>query len=313
MNIISITDLNDERLKPYRNLRERTLRGESIFLAEGSLVTERLLRSPYPVESLLISKEYSGDPAVFDLVPDGIPVYSLDQKDLINTVVGFEFYQGILAIGRRTALPTFEEGILRFYQTGSEQTPPIKTGKIKNLELAEQLETDQKFWPDHFYRNRKGAWLILPDATKPDNLGLVFRAGAALGAAGIVLGPSCCDPFSRRSLRVSMGGVLQLPVLRANDLIKEIQNVRKIFPMEFFATVLDPSAVMLPQIKSWPEKTAFFLGNEYHGLSDEMIRLCDKKLMIPMRRDVDSLNLGVSAGIFLYEYNRNFSVFENEQ
>ena len=58
--VITIDDLDDPRLRPYWNLRERTLRGESIFIAEGVLVVERLLRSPYKVSSVLTTHKESG-------------------------------------------------------------------------------------------------------------------------------------------------------------------------------------------------------------------------------------------------------------
>lgn len=311
MNTVPICDFDDERLKPFCNLRERTLRGESIFLAEGPLVAERLLRSPYKVESILIAEDFSIPSSLKDLIPEDLPLYSIPRRKMIERIVGFEFYHGILALGKRAELPTFSEGISRFYQPDNfldgfgDSAGSERHGEAGEKGAKGSLITEQ------FARNRRGAWLVLPDATKPDNLGLVFRSGAALGAAGIVLGDNCCDPFSRRALRVSMGGVLQLPVFKAADLLKEITEVREKFQMEFFATVLDPKAVFLPKVKNWPEKTAFLLGNEYYGLDQKMIDLCDHKLMIPMRPDVDSLNLGVSAGIFLYEFNRDRRNYES--
>jgi tRNA G18 (ribose-2'-O)-methylase SpoU len=147
----------------------------------------------------------------------------------------------------------------------------------------------------------------LPDATKPDNLGLAFRCAAALGAEAVVLGERCCDPFSRRALRVSMGGVLQTPIFRAENLLDEIAEARRRRGVRFFATVLNDEAASLPEIDAWPERTAFVFGNEYSGLTPEFVDACDRSVMIPMRPDVDSLNLGVSVGVFLYEFNRSRS------
>lgn len=272
MPFIPLLDFSDPRLAPYRNLRERTLRGESIFIAEGNLVVERLLRSSYEVESLLTTEENLQDRSVFDQVDEKIPVFVVDRKLLIDQVVGFEFYQGILALGKRSRPKTFLEGI------------------------RDQLKKNN---------HRQGsAWIVLPDATKPDNLGLAFRAAAALDAAGVVLGESCCDPFSRRALRVSMGGILQIPFYQAKHLFEEMETVRREYSLPFYATVLDPEAELLPNMKDWPDHVAFLFGNEYSGLSRDLIDFCDKKIIIPIRSDVDSLNLGVSVGIFLYEFNR---------
>lgn len=156
----------------------------------------------------------------------------------------------------------------------------------------------------------------MPDASKPDNLGLVFRCAAALDAEAVILGEKCCDPFSRRALRVSMGGVLQTPIYRAKNLLEELRDARERWNVAFYATVLDDAAIPLYDCGVSPfierSRVAFVFGNEYSGLSSEMIEFCDQSVKIPMRGDVDSLNLGVSVGIFLYEFNRgNFVKNEN--
>ncbi|MBR4753070.1 MAG: RNA methyltransferase [Thermoguttaceae bacterium] len=274
--VITIDDLDDPRLRPYWNLRERTLRGESIFIAEGALVVERLLRSPYKVSSVLTTHKESGFGACLSLVPDSVPIYYVDERVAANKLLGFEFHQGVLALGQRAELPTLVEGMDSFFQSGSP--------------------TDSR-----------RAWVVLPDATKADNLGLAFRCAAALGAEAVVLGESCCDPFSRRALRVSMGGVLQTRIYRAKNLLGEIEEVRKRWRVPFFATTLDADSVSIYEFKQGFENklAAFVFGNEYTGLTREQVSACDRKITIPMRADVDSLNLGVSVGIFLYEFNRN--------
>ena len=268
--IIRLEEKDDPRLTPFANLRERTLRGESIFIAEGRLVAERLMASPYAVDSALISEEIlDGLPAnFFDPLGDA-PLFVLSRAAMLSSIAGFEFHQGILALGRRKTLPTFAEGF---------------------SSSAEHSETA-------FPRQRL---VVLPDAAKPDNLGLVFRSAAALRADGVVLGERCCDPFSRRALRVSMGGVLQTPIYQAKHLAEEIQTIKKTTDWVFFATILDPRAESLPEISDWPRQTALLFGNEYVGLSPEYIELCDRRVTIEMATGVDSLNLGVSVGIFLY-------------
>lgn len=265
-----ISSVDDPRLIPYRNLRERTLRGESAFIAEGRLVTERLLESVFPVQSLLISSEaLSALDSDFIRKIGSVPVYAVSEKEMLSSIAGFPFHQGMLALGTRIPLPSFPEAVKS-------------------------------------HGSRPGIWVVLPDATKPDNLGLAFRSAAALGAAGVVLGERCCDPFSRRALRVSMGGVLQVPVIQALHLRQEISAVRASSDLRFAATVLDPQAVPLPQYSERPERIAVLFGNEYTGLEREDVDLCDTKLIIPMAENVDSLNLGVSVGIFLYELKQPY-------
>lgn len=270
LDILRIESLESPLLAPYRNLRERTLRGESLFIAEGHLVVQRLLDSPFEVESVLISAE-----ALERLSPTlaaklaGIPIYLIPDSEFLSKLAGFPFHQGVMALGRRKTLPNFSE-------------------TIENC------------------GGKPGIWVILPDATKPDNLGLVFRSSAALGVSGVVLGERCCDPFSRRALRVSMGGVLQVPVVQARNLLAEIRQIRAASGLQFYATVLDKDAVPLDQFEERPRQMAILFGNEYDGLAPEYVSLCHAKLTIPMAPGVDSLNLGVSVGIFLYELRRAY-------
>ncbi len=306
---ICVDNLDDPRLRPYRNLRERTLRGESIFVAEGALVVERLLRSRFGVESILTTRKETGLGDCLSLVPADVPIYRVDERAAANELVGFEFHQGILAVGKRAPIPTFLEGLDATF--GDEPGKKGENGKVGEISeigekttFGEAAQVGETGSGTRFLSRRGGAFVVLPDATKPDNLGLAFRCAAALGAEAVVLGERCCDPFSRRALRVSMGGVLQTPIFRAENLLDEISEARRRRGVRFFATVLNDEAASLPEIDAWPERTAFVFGNEYSGLTPEFVAACDRSVMIPMRPDVDSLNLGVSVGVFLYEFNR---------
>ncbi|MBQ9873899.1 MAG: RNA methyltransferase [Thermoguttaceae bacterium] len=224
----------------------------------------------------MITRKESGIGDCLSLAPCDAPIYFVEERAAMNKLLGFDFHQGVLALGRRVEPPTLLEGF-------------------------------ENFFLDRRNAERSRAWVVLPDATKPDNLGLAFRCSAALGAEAVVLGEKCCDPFSRRALRVSMGGVLQTPIYRAKDLLSEIAIVRERWGVSFYATVLDDRALSLYDFASSrrdDKYAAFVFGNEYYGLSPEQIAACDKCLTIPMNPDVDSLNLGTSVGIFLYEFNR---------
>ena len=243
------------------------MRGESIFLAEGDLLVTRLLQSRFRVRSILAIERFLERIEV--AISDDVPVYVADEKTL-QAVVGFGFYQGIMALGEREPLP--------------------KTDSI--IESLEKTPSN-------------GAWVILPNTLKPDNLGLVFRSCAALGARGVILGEQCCDPFSRRALRVSMGGVLQVPIFKSDTLADDMRRLRDEADFELCATVLDNEAVSLYDCKNWAKYIGFVFGHEFSGLSEPWLSYCTKKIMIPIAPGVDSLNLGVSVGVFLYEYNRN--------
>lgn len=268
MPIIPINDATDDRLDGYRNLPERTLRGENIFLAEGDLLVTRLLQSRFRVWSIMAVERFLERIEI--AISDNVPVYVVDEKTL-HAVVGFDFYQGVMALG--------------------EREPLSKTASI--------IESQGETFSD-------GAWVILPNTLKPDNLGLIFRSCAALGARGVILGEQCCDPFSRRALRVSMGGVLQVPIYKSDTLADDLPRLRNEAGFELCATVLDDEAVSLYDCENWEKRVGFVFGHEFSGLSEPWLSCCTKKIMIPITPGVDSLNLGVSVGVFLYEYNRQF-------
>lgn len=259
-----ITTLNDPRVASYRNLRERTLRGDNLFIAEADLVVRRLIESDYAVESIFTTEEHAKELAA--LAEDETPVYVAD-KSLMVDIVGFPFHRGALAVGRR-------------------HEPPSLESVMKSLERESRL-----------------TFVLCPETTQAENLGMVFRSAAAFGVDAVILGPKSCDPLCRRALRTSMGGVLRMPFVRSTDLLEDLKTLRERYNVHLAATVLADDAELLPNVK-WPGRIGLMLGNEFNGLSDEWLDLCDHKVTIPMAPGTDSLNLGVAAGVFMYERMR---------
>ena len=259
-----IASLDDPRVAVYRNMPDRTLRGEEIFVAEGRLLTHRVLESKFQVESVFMTPEYIGEVDWFNRTD--VPIF-VAEESLMLEIVGFKFHHGIMAAGCRPAETSLETLL-----------PP----------------------PEHCRRLRL---VVCPEITKPENMGLIFRAAAGLGADAILLGERCCDPFSRRALRVSMGTVLTMPFRKASSLVEDLRPLRERWHVELFAAVLDAQAEPLDNIV-WPERAGVMIGNEFDGLGQNWIDLCQRTVTIPMARQTDSLNLGVAAGIILYEMTR---------
>ena len=259
-----ITSMDDPRVAAYRNLRDRTLRGESLFLAEGDLLVRRLLASRFEVESVFVSDTFLD--RIAPLVPDGIPIFTGSER-LLGEIVGYDFHRGVLAVGRRGKPDSLEQLIARFDR-----------------------------------RNRLRL-VVCPDASNSENLGLIYRSATALGIDGMLLGSRCCDPLARRCLRLSMGGSLRLPTARSADIETDLAALRDRHDVARIAAVLDADAESLGTFR-WPDRAALLLGNEFDGLQEGCVSRCDHRVMIPMQPGTDSLNLGVAAGIFLYEWTR---------
>ena len=113
----------------------------------------------------------------------------------------------------------------------------------------------------------------------------------------------CPDPLSRRVLRVSMGSVLRVPVVKAEDLADVVDRLRDAHGFVTAATVVDPGSEPLDTFRR-PDRLALFLGSKGHGLEPEWLALCNRRVSIPMRPGAESLNVAVAAGIALYHVTR---------
>jgi tRNA G18 (ribose-2'-O)-methylase SpoU len=133
---------------------------------------------------------------------------------------------------------------------------------------------------------------------------LPFRGAAALGMDGVLLSPSCADPLYRRSVRVSMGEVFAVPYARLDPWEPGLQAVRS---AGFTLLALTPAADALPiQDLSTVQRArpALLLGAEGAGLSPVALKAADARVVIPMRRGVDSLNVAAAAAVAFWELSR---------
>ncbi|HUO46707.1 MAG TPA: RNA methyltransferase [Acidimicrobiia bacterium] len=139
---------------------------------------------------------------------------------------------------------------------------------------------------------------VLEGLNDHENLGAIFRSAAALGIDGIILDPTCADPFYRRSIRVSIGTVLTMPVARADDLDSAL-GVLEAGGFSLLAFTPDPGATSIDNL-GVVEKAAIILGSEASGLSPEVRGRAAMQLRIPQRPGINSLNVGHTAAIAFY-------------
>lgn len=145
--------------------------------------------------------------------------------------------------------------------------------------------------------------LALDQICDSANLGSLFRSSAAFGITAVILSDDSCSVFSRRCVRVSMGHCVNLPSIRVKNLSKCIQKLHSEFQINSYAAVIDNGADMVLEStqrgeisKAW----CLVLGNEGNGISKEVIESCGNRLRISMSDGVDSLSVGVAAGILMH-------------
>ncbi|WP_407943825.1 TrmH family RNA methyltransferase [Marisediminicola senii] len=142
--------------------------------------------------------------------------------------------------------------------------------------------------------------VILENIVDHTNVGAIFRSVAGLGADAVLVTPRCADPLYRRSVRVSMGSVLQVPWTRLPDW-PHAAAVVKSAGFHLAALALAPGAVDLGAFAAdVPERVAIVLGSEGDGLSREAIAAADTVVTIPMGHGVDSLNVAAASAVALW-------------
>jgi tRNA G18 (ribose-2'-O)-methylase SpoU len=146
--------------------------------------------------------------------------------------------------------------------------------------------------------------VILEDLVNHTNLGAIFRGAAALGMDGVLLSPSCADPLYRRSVRVSMGEVFAIPYARLQPWPTALEAV-KAAGFTVLALTPAPGALAIQDVPApMRERVALVLGAEGPGLSGPAMRAADTRVVIPMRRGVDSLNVAAAAAVAFWELAR---------
>ena len=179
----------------------------------------------------------------------------------IEQIVGFNFHRGILACGYRKPSPDLGQ-------------------------LCRMV-------------SHRVTLVVCPDVQDPENLGAILRTSSALGIDAVVLGRDCCDPFSRRVLRVSMGAALRIPIVESDDLANDLSRIRAQSQVELWAAVTEPAASRFDALRR-PERLALLVGSEGHGLAPHWLALCDRQVTIPMQPGTDSLNVATATGILIY-------------
>lgn len=147
---------------------------------------------------------------------------------------------------------------------------------------------------------------VLENIMNPTNVGATFRSAAALGMDAVLLTPACSDPLYRRSVRVSMGTVFQIPWTYIGESVSDWPEagIKKLGEMEFktAAMALSDDSVSIDDEKLMAtEKLAVILGTEGDGLAEETIADCDFTVKIPMYHDVDSLNVAAASAVAFWQ------------
>ncbi len=267
--IIDITDINDPSLDVYVRLTGAQLRSRleperAVFIAESPNVIAVALDSGYE------------------------PISLLTERRLINGAVG-----GII-----TSLP--ED--VPVYAAERELLRELTGYELTRGALCAMRRPPERSAEEICRTARRIA--VLEEVADSTNVGALFRSAAALGLDAILITQTCCDPLCRRSIRVSMGTVFQIPWARLGDACDGGTRVDLLHDLGFKCCAMalrdDTVEIGDPRLKA-EERLAIILGTEGTGLRKETVDACDYTVKIPMAHGVDSLNVGAAGAIAFWE------------
>ncbi len=158
----------------------------------------------------------------------------------------------------------------------------------------------QYSWED-FLEDKDASLLCLEDINDPGNLGTMLRTAEGAGMSAVVVSKNTVDPFHPKVVRATMGAMFRMPVLIREDFIQSMKELKE-KSFHIYAAHLDGKFAYSEE--SYCGKVAILIGNEANGLSNEATEIADKKVLIPMKGQLESLNAAVSAAILMYEVAR---------
>ena len=248
-----ISDPADPRVADYLHLADPARR-VGFFIVEGWEAVNRLLRTDWPIRSVLVSAD-----KVDRLdAPERVSLLVATQA-VVEATVGFQLHRGVVA--------------------AVESRPLAGVGDVAS---------------------KSRTLVVLEGLNDHENLGAILRTVAALGIDGVVLDPTCADPFYRRCVRVSMGAVLTIPIARSSRWPGDVELL-KTSGFRVVAMTPDSGARDIREVEP-VAKVAVMLGSEATGLTAEALAAADELVRIPQAAGMDSLNVGHAAAIALHHF-----------
>lgn len=241
-------------------------RERGVFIAEAEKIVTRLLESDIEVISLYLTEEhFESKKSLLERheQASAAGIFIASKKEM-ERIVGFTLHQGILAAANIPAEKTLDE------ITGKSPRPQV--------------------------------FVVVDSIADAENMGAIYRTSLAAGATAIIMDERSVSPWMRRTVRVSMGAVFELPTVTVAGLASWIRGLNAINIRTFAAALTEKAEPIWEQ--DFRQSLAIVFGSEGQGIRKEILDVCSKEVMIPMPEKVDSLNVAVAQGMMLYEVMR---------
>lgn len=261
MKYVEAATPDHEALTPFKTLRRSDGNvPEGCFIGDGRKVVRRMLESDVRVRTVVLTERWlEFFKPALARRPESDLQVLVVGREVVDGIIGYKVHQGVMALAEIPAPPRLEDF--------KAATNPLL--------------------------------VALDGVADAENVGAIVRTCAAFGVTGLIVGPRTCSPWVRRAVRVSLGGVLRVPVLASVDLP---ETLRALGIPSYAAHIHGENRA------SWETDLAkpacLVLGGEADGVSAPVIAACRHVVYIPMAPGWDCLNVTASAAALLYEAAR---------
>lgn len=275
INYSEITSATNPKIKAIKKLEQKRQRDrEGLFVIEGFHLVEEAIQHRAEIEMILHTDtadqtQLTGIKAMLQQntaeLPSSIEIITITDS-ILTTLSQTPAPQGILAILKQ---------------------PTQKLEEILEAEVEGKAATNRPL--SHL--------LLLDNVQDPGNVGTMIRTAEAAGFRAIILGEGSADLYNDKTIRATQGALFQLPIIRGNleELLPKIHNAG----YESWVTTLE-EATFYHKLEK-PAKCALIMGNEGQGVDPKLQNIATTKVKIPMLGQSESLNVGIAAGILIYD------------
>lgn len=287
---------DDPRVTDYTTLTDVHLRKlrepeEGMYIAESSRVLRRALAAGHQPRSFFLAEKWLEDlEDVFQAYPD-VPVL-IGKAKLLEEITGFHLHRGAMAAMHRPAPVPLTQLL-----AGARRVPVLEDIADHTKVSGHKMRGESSLTETAPHRSRIA---VLENLTDHTNVGAIFRSAAAIGVDAVLVSPQCADPLYRRSIRVSMGTVFQVPWTRIESWPDDLEVLKE--AGYFVAGMsLGEGAITLDELVAQDHQNlALVFGTEGEGLRPETDQALDARVTIPMMNGVDSLNVAASSAVAFY-------------
>ena len=167
--------------------------------------------------------------------------------------------------------------------------------------VARHLDRLHKF-ATIYNMTEKSSRFMAVSVRDPGNLGTIIRSARAMGIGCLILSSDCADLYHPRTIRGAMGALFSLPTLTVADPVGSVNALQKA-GYSVYAAALTPTACDVRTVEITSD-TCFVVGNEGHGLPDDLVQSTDHAVIIPMQPGSESLNVAAASSLLLWEMGK---------